>query len=286
VISTVPSQTALSVALSLVTLSARAKMRRILPDDLGQATEKLLQASGMADPRVIRMSKRPFAVGMGMAMNPWMSGEFEALAYRKAFCERAVLDAIEQSATQVLVLGAGFDTLCWRLAVGHPAVSFVEIDHPATSTAKAKGISAMGQPENMRMIAADLSRQSLQQVLASEDSWDPEAGSVIVAEGLLMYLQPQDVLDLFKQTAASVGPQSGFAFSHFLAKRNGKPDLGPFGDYALLGLRLIGEPIEWAIRKEHVADFVTGTGWQSVGYDQRPRPDGAGIEGYALLQRA
>jgi methyltransferase (TIGR00027 family) len=284
-ISTVPSQTALRVALSLVTLSSWARMREVLPEGLGDATENLLLASGRASPRVIRMTKRPLAIGLGMAINPWTSGEYEALAYRKAFCERAVLDAINGNATQVLVLGAGFDTLCWRLARAHPANRFVEIDHPATSTAKVRGIREMGQPGNMRMISADLSQQSLQQVLADEESWDQAAASIIVAEGLLMYLRPDDVLNLFNESAASVGPYSEFAFSHFLARHNGKPDLGPWGDYALLGLRLIGEPIQWAIRKERLVDFVTGTGWQQVTGDQRPRPDGAGIEGYALLHR-
>lgn len=260
-------------------------MRRVLPDGLGDATEKLLLASGMADQRVVRMSKQPLAVVLGLAINPWTSGEFEALAYRKAFCERAVLDAIDRGATQVLVLGAGFDTLCWRLALTHSAISFVEIDHPATSKAKVQGIRQMGQPDNMKMIAADLSQQSLQQVLADDKTWDPNAVSIIVAEGLLMYLKPNDVLNLFKRTAASVGRESRFALSHFLARRNGRPDLGPWGDYALFGLKLIGEPVQWAIRKERLTDFVSGTGWQQVAGDRQPRPDGAGIEGYALLHR-
>jgi methyltransferase (TIGR00027 family) len=260
-------------------------MRSILPDGLGDATEHLLQLSGMVTPRVISMSKRPLAVGMGMAINPWLSGEFEALAYRKALCESAVLDSIHGGATQGLVLGAGFDTLCWRLAPTNPATRFVEIDHPATAKAKVKGIRQMGQPDNMKMISADLSRQSLQQVLADDECWDQEAVTIVVAEGLMMYLQSDDVLNLFRATAASVGSNSTFAFSHFLARHNGKPDLGPLGDYALLGLRLIGEPVQWAIRKERIADFVSGTGWQLVTGDKQPRPDGAGIEGYALLQR-
>jgi methyltransferase (TIGR00027 family) len=284
-INTLPSQTAIRVALSLVTLNAGTRMRRVLPKGLGDATERLLLASGMADSTVVRMARRPLAIGLGMAINPLMSGEFEALAYRKAFCENAVLEAIDGSVRQVLVLGAGFDTLCWRLASAHTACNFVEIDHPATSRAKVRGIRQMGQPANMNMLAADLSRQSLRQVLADEESWDSKAASIIVAEGLLMYLRPDDVSNLFRETAASVGPESAFALSHFLARKNGKPDLGPWSEYALLGLRLIGEPVQWAIRKDHLADFVTGSGWQPVAAEKQPRPDGAGIEGYALLQR-
>jgi methyltransferase (TIGR00027 family) len=281
----IPSQTALRVALCLITLSAREKTRRLLPDGIGDATAKLLVASGMADPALIRIVRRPGTVRLSMALNPWMSGQFQAFAYRKAFCEQAVLEAIKKGASQVLVLGAGFDTLCWRLASLHPNIKFLEIDYPATSEAKMKGIGKMGQPANMQMIAADLSQQSLQQVLAGEPSWHREQPSVIVAEGLLMYLRPADVLSVFKQTAASVGADSRFAFSHFYARRNGRANLGLFGDYALAGLRLLGEPVRWAIRKEKLPDFLEGTGWQPGAGSEQPHPDRAGIEGYVLLQR-
>ena len=136
------------------------------------------------------------------------------------------------------------------------------------------------------MIAADLSEELLIDVLTTETSWDVEADSIVIAEGLLMYLKPSDVIELFKQTAATTGSNSGFAFSHFFAKRNGSTDLGLFGDFAIAGLRMLGEPVRWSIRKEDVADFVTGTGWRKVPADKHPMPDGAGIEGYVLLQRA
>ena len=83
----IPSQTALRVALSLITLSAREKTRRLLPDGIGDATAKLLVASGMADPGLIRIFRRPGTVKLSMSLNPWMSGQFQAFAYRKAFCE-------------------------------------------------------------------------------------------------------------------------------------------------------------------------------------------------------
>jgi hypothetical protein len=63
----------------------------------------------------------------------WMlPGQFEAFADRKAFCERQVKDGIDGGATQILVLGAGYDTMGWRLAPEFSGVNFFEIDHPAT----------------------------------------------------------------------------------------------------------------------------------------------------------
>ncbi|MCI5137389.1 MAG: hypothetical protein D3922_03000, partial [Candidatus Electrothrix sp. AR1] len=80
-------------------------------------------------------------------------GQFEAFAYRKAFCEHQVRDSTSRGAIQVLVLGAGYDTLCYRLAPEFPSVRFFEIDHPATSSLKQKGIKKLGASENLHLIA-------------------------------------------------------------------------------------------------------------------------------------
>ena len=54
-----------------------------------------------------------------------MPGQFEAFAHRKAFCEKRARKGIAAGATQVLVLGAGYDTLGWRLAPEFPEDKFV-----------------------------------------------------------------------------------------------------------------------------------------------------------------
>src|SRR5210317_2104986 len=68
---------------------------------------------------------------------------------------RHARNGIHVGAAQVLVLGAGYDTLGWRLAPEFPGVNFFEIDHPATALLKAKGIDEMGQRENLYLIAED-----------------------------------------------------------------------------------------------------------------------------------
>jgi O-methyltransferase involved in polyketide biosynthesis len=62
-----------------------------------------------------------------------MRGQFEAFGHRKAFCERQVREGIGAGAAQILVLGAGYDTLGWWLAPEFKSVNFFEIDHPATA---------------------------------------------------------------------------------------------------------------------------------------------------------
>ncbi|MBW2252798.1 MAG: class I SAM-dependent methyltransferase, partial [Deltaproteobacteria bacterium] len=123
-------------------------------------------------------------------------------------------DGINDGATQILVLGAGYDTLGWRLAPEFSGVNFFEIDHPATARLKDRGIKAMGRQKNFRLIAEDLGKRKLSDVLTTDKSWGQSAPTVIIAEGLVMYLPPEAVRDLFCQCGAVAGGGSRIAFSY------------------------------------------------------------------------
>jgi methyltransferase (TIGR00027 family) len=194
-----PSRTAYKVALGVITLGAKPGMDRFLPPGIVQATEKLLVASGAAEARTVRWSRSRRMVSVCEAFDWILPGQFEAFAHRKAFCDRQVRDGIGAGATQILVLGAGYDTMGWRLAPEFSGVNFFEIDHPATARFKAKGIDAMGQRDNLCLIAEDLGKRKLVDVLKTNELWDQSARAIIIAEGLVMYLPPEAVRDLFCQ---------------------------------------------------------------------------------------
>ena len=105
-----PSRTAYKVALNVVTLGVKPGMDEILPPGMVEATERLLLASGAASERVIRWSHSQRTVAVYKWFDWLLPGQFEAFAHRKSFCDRQVRDGIAAGATQVLVLGAGYDT--------------------------------------------------------------------------------------------------------------------------------------------------------------------------------
>lgn len=118
-------------------------MNEVLPPGIVEATATLLVKSGTVGRGAMHFSQSRTAVGIYLAFDWMMSGEFEAFAHRKAFCERQVREGIESDAAQVLVLGTGYDTIGWRLASEYPEVKFFEIDHPVTISLKANGIHVM-----------------------------------------------------------------------------------------------------------------------------------------------
>ena len=111
-----PSRTAYKVALNIVTLGAKREMAEVLPRGIVDATMRLLIASGAVNATTVRWAHSRRMVSVYEAFDWMLPGQFEAFGHRKAFCERQVRDGIGAGATQILVLGAGYDTMPWRLA--------------------------------------------------------------------------------------------------------------------------------------------------------------------------
>ena len=270
------SQTALKVALALVTLSVKDDWAQRLPLGLVEASERLLLASGSPGygPRLMRVSKQPWMIRVYQVQDLMMPGQFEGFGHRKIFTQQKVEAAIEEGARQVLVVGAGFDTLCLRLAPQYSAVQFFEVDHPATSAAKARGVALEGKPANMIQIAADLGEQALPKVLSEDGRWQTSLPSVLIAEGLFQYLSDDEVRGLLSDAASCTSPGSQFVFTHAIP-----------GERRVLSIltRLIAEPWKSAIRSEDLREYVEGTGWTMT--SDVDTDSAHGVERYAVAER-
>jgi methyltransferase (TIGR00027 family) len=277
-----PSSTARKVALNIISLGAKPGMEEILPAEIVDSTARLLVAAGVVGEGAVRFARTRVAVAIYEAFDWMMPGQFEAFAHRKAFCERQVREALAAGATQVLVLGAGYDTLGWRLAPEFPGVRFYEIDHPATGRRKARGVDGLGGRANLHLIQADLGDRRLEDVLAAVDTWDSTAPSVVIAEGLTQYLTPDAVRDLFKQCAAVTGAGSRIAFTYVGTGDDGRPDIGRWTGLTLWILRASGEPWLWSISPDELPGFLAEAGWACTPMHTSGR---RGVEYHAVASR-
>jgi methyltransferase (TIGR00027 family) len=279
-----PSLSARKVALNIVILGEKPGIGGILPPGIVEATADLLVASGAAGATVVQWCRSRKMLLVYEAFDWMMPGQFEAFGYRKAFCERQVRDGIQSGTTQILVLGAGYDTLGWRLAPEFSGVNFFEIDHPATSRLKARGIEKMGQRTNLHLIPEDLAKRKLADVLKTKNSWDPKAETVIIAEGLLMYLSPEAVRDLFIQCAAIAGSGSRTAFTYIGTGDDNRPDVGRWSGLIRWILKASGEPWLWSIRPEELDRFLENTGWVNA-RDLGAPSNRHGVEFFGIAKR-
>jgi methyltransferase (TIGR00027 family) len=258
----------------MITLSEKPGWQERLPEGMAELSERLILAAGVYPftTRFMRASKRRWAVRLSELGEKLQPGTFEGLGERKLFMDEQVLATLEAGGRQVLVVGAGFDTLCLRLAPQYPGVQFVEVDHPATAAAKARAVSELGQPGNLSLVAADLGDVSLSQALSDCPAWDPHQRSALVAEGLLYYLERESVRSLFREAAKCCAPLSRFAFSHLI-------DLNQHG-MARAALALFGEPWLSASRVEDLPDYI-GPPWRVLETRAGGKRD---LEGFAVAE--
>lgn len=176
---------------------------------------------------------------------------------RKRFIEDNVRAALAAGTTQVVVLGAGFDTLACRLHTAHPAVSFFEIDHPATQSIKRE---ALGRCDaNLRVVPADFTHQTLQQALARCSGFRRDLPTVFVIEGVLMYLTAAEVDVLF--AALPHSPRERVIFSVMETMPDGRSGFHNATFFTDRVLRLWREPFRSSFPRSAIQPFVARHGY-------------------------
>ena len=115
------------------------------------------------------------------------------IAARSRIAEDALNVAVENGARQLVVLGAGLDTLAFRTALAGRLRMF-EVDHPATQAWKREKLAAAGiaVPDTLSFVAIDFERERLADALGAA-GFDPAARSFFSWLGVVPYLTEQAV---------------------------------------------------------------------------------------------
>lgn len=276
-----PSETAHGVAALALALSADRTQPGLVAPEYAEQLARLMQATGLMKARSTRILRsRVMAWLYRTLLERVMPGQFAAVGQRKAFFESRARAAILRGASRVLVLGAGYDLLCLRLAPEFPEVRFLEIDHPATASAKQRGLRALDAPENVTSVPADLAERSLSEVL-DEAGWDRSAVSMVCAEGLTQYLSEQTVRELLAEVALVTAPRSAFALT-FVGWREdqNRPEAGPKTDRTLARFAKRGEPWLWGCDPSRLEEFLADGPWVVA-----VPPSAAGLDHLVELER-
>ena len=179
---------------------------------------------------------------------------------RKRWLENATTSALASGCTQVVILGAGFDSLAWRLHRERPGVRFFELDHPATQAAKR---AALRVEPNFTFLAADLSSVLPGEVLCGCPAFSPNDPTLFLAEGLLMYFPEARVAALLRDLAGLTLPAATVLFSFMAAGPDGSISFQ--GEHAAVGwwLRRQSEPFRWGIARADLPAFLRACGLES-----------------------
>ena len=217
----------------------------------------------------------PGARAAGIARTKWIDEEVKAAL---------------QHATQLVLLGAGFDSRAMRLACAQRAITF-ELDQPETSSAKQAALmkAAGALPERIRFISIDFNRQSITEVL-TRGGFDWSSPACFVWEGVTNYL-PADAVDAVLRQVAETAFGTILLFTYIHRAVLDRPEKFFGAERLLARLRSYGEPWTFGLYPEELPAYLAERGltlnkdvgvaevWRGAG---RAGPGTRGYEFYRL----
>lgn len=176
---------------------------------------------------------------------------------RKRRIEEIALDALADDFRQIVIFGAGFDTLAMRLHKDFPDVNFIEIDYPATQKVKKSAIEKHRLvSENLKFITLDITNKDFSTQLSSSKIFQQNAKTLFIAEGLLMYLKEAEIENLFAFVRQTSAADSLFAFTFMERQNNGRIAFRNSSKFVDFWLKKNGEPFRWSLQNAELADFL------------------------------
>ncbi|MBF0447445.1 MAG: class I SAM-dependent methyltransferase [Magnetococcales bacterium] len=249
------SSTAFTVLQGLLYTARYKKELDLVSDETVEVCQKILQDSDEGRRRLSQLDNPLFRIALPTIERLVMPGISLHYALRKRYIEQKVVRAIQDGTTQIVSLGAGFDTLLWRLHQKHPTIHLIEIDHPSTSIVKQAALSVEKKSAStLNFLPVDLSCHSLREVLQEFDGFDPQRKTLFICEGVLMYLDEQAVVTVLKTLQRLTRHPIQFIFSAVAPMNSTYNNTGPLLKFYLM---FKGEPLNWTIEREALSGFLT-----------------------------
>ena len=182
------------------------------------------------------------------------------VVYRKPWITDRVRDALEGGVRQLVILGAGCDTLSLRLGEALTGVEVFELDQPPVIDFRRQ---VLGQhaalQENVHLLPIDFDHEDLGTLL-SANGYDREKPTVIVAEAVIEYITREGAMALFASARDLGAPGSCFVFTFFANKTN---ESGSF-DTVSRELDEGGETLKFSADPSEIGEFLDGHGYRLV----------------------
>jgi methyltransferase (TIGR00027 family) len=258
-----PSATAYLIARSTFFLSRDPVMGQLVPQHSAELSRRFAQTRSrfarLLDDVLNSKLLRPLAFALERATVPGIKLHY---ALRKRYLEEIARDALRDRFRQVVVIGAGFDTLALRLHEAFSETKFFEIDHPATQRIKKRVVENHHSAKpNLQFISLDLAHESLKGSLLSSADYQPEADTLFVAEGLLMYLAPAEIDLILQFIRQHSGAKSRLAFTFMETQSDGRIGFRESSRAVDAWLRLRGESFKWGSGRARIGEFLASRGF-------------------------
>ena len=181
---------------------------------------------------------------------------------RKRWIESRVRAKIAAGASQVVVLGAGLDTLGVRLASERPDLRVVEIDHPATLAVKRSVVERKLASGGPILAEADFSRDDGNQSVLPAGVIDRSpAGPSSLPRAFSCTCPKRGCRSLLRELATATDPASWVVFSFMVEREGGEIGFEPRSALVSWWLSMKDEPFCWSLNPARAERFAQELGW-------------------------
>jgi methyltransferase (TIGR00027 family) len=155
--------------------------------------------------------------GALLLLKYWAPGGQEFLTARARLVDDLAVKLAVEGLDQIVILGAGFDTMALRIRDALRGTTVFEVDHPATQITKREVMDRIGAPENLRFAAVDFEKDDFVRKLR-EAGFDPVRRSFVAWVGVSYYLTGKAVANTLEQIAGLGGAGTKLVWDYLLAE--------------------------------------------------------------------
>jgi methyltransferase (TIGR00027 family) len=181
---------------------------------------------------------------------------------RTRYLDDVLREEVGAGITQVVLLGAGYDSRAYRMADELAGVTVFEVDLPAMSAIKRRKLRRIldaEPPPNVRYVEIDFTTQDLGERLA-ESGHDPAAPTFFVWSGVAPYLPEDAVQDVLRFVASQGNARTSIAFDYCFQEIVDGDDSYYGAPELLARLEQQGEPLRSGIPRGRAAEYLAGLG--------------------------
>lgn len=193
----------------------------------------------------------------------WASGGQEFVATRARFADDLAEEVVTHGLKQLVMLGAGFDSMVLRIKNVLGGVRVFEVDHPATQEVKRKVMTRLGVPDNVRFVAVDFEQEDFVEKLKAA-GFDPAQLSLVVWMGVSYYLTPQAMARTLTQIGSLGGAGLRLTFDYILQGVIDGTTRNPEAFIAAQRVAQLGEPWIFGLKPEEVGDYLAAFGFKLI----------------------
>ncbi|MBZ9612998.1 class I SAM-dependent methyltransferase [Rheinheimera maricola] len=229
-----------------------------------QLAQQALLHSGWRGRLLLRLlGKQLGRVVLNKLLQYSLPGILAHYQWRKQYIAGWVQQAIEQEGIQqLLIIGAGYDGLGTQLSAQYSQLQVIEIDRPSTMALKQAVLQRLqAMPVNLTLLPADLSCCSLPQLLQQSGVFVPKRSTLVLAEGVLMYLPSAAIGQLLQQLRQCVTAPLQLIASQMQLDWQGKPRFSQQRWLADLALLLSAERFSSGVVPAALNDWLAGHGF-------------------------